>query len=86
MHRQLVADLAQFSVEGARAVVLFLRPADVERLVHAIQLAHEAGDLDTQQMVLLASTGWGDNTDQVSCGRNIVFNFRPPISYHQFSK
>lgn len=62
---QLVRDLLAFSKDGARAVVLFLQPADVNKLAQALQLVHDNNQLDHQQLVLISSTAWGDNTHLV---------------------
>ena len=63
---QMVTKLADFSSKGARGVVVFLTPKDTERFLRAVKLGEQVGLLKPQQLVLLGSTGWGDNTDIVS--------------------
>jgi hypothetical protein len=70
-----MAQLIDFSTRGARAALLFLSPADTRRVVGALRTAQEAGLVAPHDLVLIAGTGWGDNTDQVSI-RHFMFDFK----------
>ncbi|XP_042874253.1 uncharacterized protein LOC122254577 isoform X2 [Penaeus japonicus] len=62
---QIVEQLTEKAVVGARGVVLFLTLEDTKALLQAVQKAVSLHRLHKHQIVFLGTTTWGDHKDQL---------------------
>ncbi|XP_069980760.1 uncharacterized protein [Penaeus vannamei] len=62
---QIVEQLTEKAVVGARGVILFLTLEDTKALLQAVQKAVSLHRLHKHQIVFLGTTTWGDHKDQL---------------------
>ncbi|XP_047471114.1 uncharacterized protein LOC125026600 [Penaeus chinensis] len=62
---QIVEQLTEKAVVGARGVILFLTLEDTKALLQAVQKAVSFHRLHKHQIVFLGTTTWGDHKDQL---------------------